>query len=339
MKIVSEQPKKDNTQTSSRSAKHDVTEIQQKRKRQKKGASDYNKALKNRGKVWSNLPDGIFTPEVWYSPDPNGTLCFFSNKCIEVMLIIRYRKNLPFRQLCGCVEEYFRLMGIDLKVPSYSVICKRQHTIKVDITAEGDVDTNQDHAADSTGLQAHGEGNWRRKKHGISIPRSWVKLHLYMNIITFQILALELTKPNAHDAPVFKDLVAGVEKIDRCYADAAYVSQGCFDLVAERGGSAIIDVRKNMRIAETNPSEGLKQRNEIVSEIDKYGHKGWKEKSGYHQRSLVETQMGRWKNRFGDKFMSRKLKNQEVEARIKAKILNHEARLGLPYHPKRDLAA
>ena len=48
------------------------------------------------------------------------------------------------------------------------------------------------------------------------------------------------------------------------------------------------------------------------------------------RRSLVETQMFRWKKILGAGLSSRKLANQAVEARIKAKILNIFASVGMP---------
>jgi len=42
------------------------------------------------------------------------------------------------------------------------------------------------------------------------------------------------------------------------------------------------------------------------------GHKNWKEETGYHKRSLVETAMSRFKGLFGKHCKSRKLENQET---------------------------
>jgi len=69
----------------------------------------------------------------------------------------------------------------------------------------------------------------------------------------------------------------------------------------------------------------------IVNEIHKAGgRKEWKKISGYHRRSLAETQMFRFKQILGEKLVSRKFANQVVEARLKASILNRMAQLGMP---------
>ncbi|MCP4474686.1 MAG: transposase [Gammaproteobacteria bacterium] len=56
----------------------------------------------------------------------------------------------------------------------------------------------------------------------------------------------------------------------------------------------------------------------------------WKKRSGYHQRSLVETTMSRLKYVFGDKVRSRTFENQETDLMIRCSIINKMNKLGLP---------
>ena len=114
------------------------------------------------------------------------------------------------------------------------------------------------------------------------------------------------------------------------YADAAYMARECFDVVADKGGRAVIDVREGTALARFT-SQGLRQRNRILRDIwASGGKKRWREKSGYHRRSLIETQIGRWKKMLGGTLTSRKFVNQKVEAKIKARILNQITALGMP---------
>ncbi|MCL2119081.1 MAG: IS5 family transposase, partial [Planctomycetaceae bacterium] len=72
-----------------------------------------------------------------------------------------------------------------------------------------------------------------------------------------------------------------------------------------------------------------------IRNIRKYGRKGWKQRIGYHRRSLAETAMFRMKTCFGAHLKNRLLPNQKTEAKIRCKILNHFTKLGLPeYYAK-----
>ena len=71
-------------------------------------------------------------------------------------------------------------------------------------------------------------------------------------------------------------------------------------------------------------------RDENLRAIRKTSRRQWKEKVGYHVRSLVETGMFRFKTIFGDRLDARNLLQQKTEVRIKAAILNRMWRLGMP---------
>ena len=74
------------------------------------------------------------------------------------------------------------------------------------------------------------------------------------------------------------------------------------------------------------------ERNRLVREIWRYeGRLRWKKKTDYHKRSLVETQMYRYKGTFGGKLKSRVLENQQTEALLQVKIINKMTSLGMPH--------
>ena len=58
--------------------------------------------------------------------------------------------------------------------------------------------------------------------------------------------------------------------------------------------------------------------------------KEWKKESHYHQRSLVENTIGRFKTIIGDKLSKRDLKGQFIESTIGFAILNKMTKLGMP---------
>jgi hypothetical protein len=77
-------------------------------------------------------------------------------------------------------------------------------------------------------------------------------------------------------------------------------------------------------------AEHLIQRNEAVEYIQKQGSKQWKMKQGYHQRSLNEVVMFRYKTIFGGKLDARIIENQRTEVKLKCMILNKFTGVGMP---------
>ena len=157
-------------------------------------------------------------------------------------------------------------------------------------------------------------------------------LYLAMCPDTFEIMGMELRDNKTADCkmlPIILGRIKRLAKIGKVYGDKGYTSIKCFDAIANCGGEAIIDIQRGVK-TRAESSLGSKQRNDIVLKMESLGRKAWKEQSGYHRRSLVETQVFRWKKILGAGLSSRKLANQAVEARIKSKILNIFTSLGMP---------
>ena len=74
----------------------------------------------------------------------------------------------------------------------------------------------------------------------------------------------------------------------------------------------------------------LQQRNQAVAFIQEQGRKAWKIKEGYHQRSLSEVVMFRYKNTFTAQINARKMENQKTEVELQCKILNQFRQQGMP---------
>ena len=124
-------------------------------------------------------------------------------------------------------------MGIVLKVPCYTQICRRQKSWEVRL---GIIDRLRKGEGlqvviDSTGLKIYGECEWKVRKHGYSKRRTWRKLHLAADEKTGEILAQMLTDNKTDDASVLPALIEQVEKegvkIDKTGADGAYDTTEC----------------------------------------------------------------------------------------------------------------
>ncbi len=87
------------------------------------------------------------------------------------------------------------------------------------------------------------------RQHGPGRRRQWRKVHLAMDVATGDIRGVEFTSSREGNSPVLPDLLAQIppaEAIGTVTADGAY-TRTCHSAIAERGGTAIIPIRKNGR--------------------------------------------------------------------------------------------
>jgi hypothetical protein len=124
------------------------------------------------------------------------------------------------------------------------------------------------------------------------------------------------------------DAVEG--EIDKVGADGAYDSVDNHRRIAERGAVGIIPARLGAVI---RPEPEAAARNAVVSAMESLwdeerGDACWKEESGYHDRSRVESEIFRYKRVIGDSVTSRNLDSQVVEALLDCVILNRFLEFG-----------
>ncbi len=179
---------------------------------------------------------------------------------------------------------------------------------------------------DSTRLQVFGEGEWKVRKHGAEKRRVWRKLHLGVDPVTQDIVAAEVSLENVHDAEVLPTMLNPLwRKLGRVYADGAYDSKACHQLISHKGATACIPPRKNAGLWEKGHP-----RNEAVLVMRKEGLAHWKKISGYHRRSLAETAMYRFKQLMAGKISLRTYNGQVGEVMAYVGAINKLNTLGLP---------
>ena len=71
-------------------------------------------------------------------------------------------------------------------------------------------------------------------------------------------------------------------------------------------------------------------RDEAIRGIRREGRTVWKQTSGYHRRSLAETQVFRYKRIVGPMLRARTEPGQQVESRLGCVLLNRMTQLGRP---------
>jgi len=299
--------------------------------------SSYNKSLIGRGDITIWISEEVAAGWYYDGPDQRGAQFEYSDKSIECLLGIKAVFKLPYRQLQGFTESLIKLMDLNLRIPSYTQICRRAEDVEVDILAPKTKEPIYI-VVDSTGLKVYGEGEWKTRKHGISKRRTWRKLHLGVDEKTGFIHASVLTENGKGDgdAQQVEEMLEQVESpIDKFSGDGAYDTQNIWKILKEKEIEGIIPPQRNaIYWVDKNGKLLDVKRNEILKDIEKDGRVEWKKKSGYHRRSLSETAMFRFKIIFGSTLYSRKFEKQKIEAKIKVKCLNKMTGLGMPISKK-----
>lgn len=216
----------------------------------------------------------------------------YSDAAIQACLTMKVLFGLPLRQTTGFVESLLELMGLDWSVPDFSTLCRRQKTLPVAIPYRGSPGPLH-LLIDSTGIKAEGEGEWNAHKLGGPKRGLWRKIHIGIDEQTLEIRAVEVTNSSIGDAPMLPDLLSQIppDQVIGCVtADGAYDTRKCHDAIAARNASAVIPPRKNAKLWKPD-SPGARARNEVVRSSKYLGRALWRQLTGYHRRSRVETKM------------------------------------------------
>lgn len=304
--------------------KHTKTRSRQKALYRVKNWTEYDKALVQRGSIMFWLSDDFEKSWFYTGETQRGSQFEYSDQAIEIMLTVKEVFHLTNRQTEGFMRSLFALLKIALPVPDHSTLSKRGKKVKVNLPKKANQSLNI--VMDSTGLKIYGEGEWKVRQHGVSKRRTWRKLHLDINPQDGEIQAVLLTENSVSDDDAVEPLLAQIEQeIDEFGADGAYDKRKVYDSLNAHSPDAkvLIPPRKNARIWKhgNTKAERLK-RDENLRSIRKHGRKGWKEKSGYHVRSLAETAMFRLKTIFGNELSARLIETQTTQALIRCAALN-----------------
>lgn len=292
---------------------------------------DYNKSLVNRGSITFWIDEKNIRS--WYEQQSftknRGRPNKYSDSSIIAILLLKQVFHLTLRASQGFAQSLFKLMQVDLDVPSYTQICRRQATAILPKLPRLSESIHM--VIDSSGLKIFGEGEWKVRQHGWTKHRMWRKLHIGIDEKTKLIVTALMTENNCGDDKKLSDLLNQYEgTYYQISADGAYDSHDCFDNITKRGAIATIPPQSNSKHKPKTERQIKRARDKVVWEIQEKGRKEWKQQSGYHRRSLVENSFYRYKRLFGDKLASRKLNNQKTEALLRCHALNRITLGGMP---------
>ncbi len=292
----------------------------------------YNQSLVKRGRLTVWIAEDVHSQ--WKNTQSNGHRGaddYYSDLAIECMLTLRAVYHLPLRQTEGLLCSVVGLMQLDIEIPDYTTLCRRGKRLGVSLKPSAS-DQARHIVIDSTGVKVYGEGEWKVRQHGASTRRTWRKVHLGVDVDTQEIVAVEVTSNDVGDCEVLPTLLEQVEgEIAAVGADGAYDTAEDYAAIEKRGARSVIPPRRGAKIWRHGNRKGSPHpRDENLRQIRRHGRKKWKRQSGYHQRSLAETAMYRFKTIFSDKLSSRLFESQCTEVFIKCRALNIMTRLGMP---------
>jgi IS5 family transposase len=250
-------------------------------------------------------------------------------------LTVRKVYHLALRQCEGFVSSFLGQLGISKDVPDYTTLCRRASYLAIPL-GQLKAGSVTDIAVDSTGLKVYGEGEWKVRKHGYSKYRTWMKLHVGIDITTQQIELVALTDNSVDDAEPVKEMLNSVEKGKRVKSfrgDGAYDKEKVRRQLWKEQIEQIIPPQHNA-VKSKGDKPWLQSRDQNIEMIKQIDRKGWKQSVGYHKRSLSETAMYRYKTIIGDKLQCREPKNQLAEAKTSCRVLNKMILLAKPVSVK-----
>ncbi|RMG78440.1 MAG: IS5 family transposase [Bacteroidetes bacterium] len=315
----------------------------EKRKYKVTNWSSYNNSLQQRGSL-----SIVFTKDFvdqWYSSDVRkgrGRPFKYSDLCIRILLEIRYLFKLQYRQLVGFVTSLFEKMDLNLEVPDYTQICRRSAQLKLPslrkgLSNSGKAKSGKVLVFDATGLKIYGEGEWKVKKHGKERGRIWKELIITLDLKSRDIIDCELTYPGASEPEyaerVLRDLHEEGVEVDSIFGDGSYDTIKLSYYCDAHNIQCGVPPNKNAVLTEEkyrNVHESICSRDDRIKFIRKYGVDEWKKVSGYHQRSLVENAIYRYKKIFSDRLSSRNSKNMLMEVYTRWSLINKFNKFSLP---------
>jgi len=241
-----------------------------------------------------------------------------ANSYIQLLAVVRYLFQMPYRQLEGYTRALHRLVP-ELPRADYSGIRKRIQRLPVDpYECLSESSEPVAIALDSTGVKVEKAGGWVERTHGKK--KRYVKLHFAVRVDTHEVVSMEVTTDDVHDSKEAAGLLEGAERrtsVKEALFDGAYDSEEVYEELDKRKIEAVVKPRSNAR-SDTGPFS----RSVAVGMIRELGYGTWAETVGYGRRWAVETAYSTFKRLFGEGVMGRSLGSIALELAGKVALYN-----------------
>ncbi|MEA2773177.1 MAG: hypothetical protein QOD93_6139, partial [Acetobacteraceae bacterium] len=287
----------------------------------------YEAGLRRRGSLTLWITDEAL--DHWQTCGPGGQ-ARYSDVAIQMSLTLGSAFKMRLRQTEGLIASVITLMGLAISTPDHTTVSRRAVTLPV-IPSARMPDGPLHVLIDSTGLQVYGAGQWLEAKHGAKSRRKWRKLHLAMDAGSSMIVAQTLTDQDGDDPSQVAPLLDQIDgRITRVTADGAYDGVPTYQTIAGHGEDIDVVIPPRSTAVPSGNAGPLAQRDRHLEMITQQGRLAWQEATGYGQRSLIETMMGRYKALIGPRLHARGFPAQQTEAAIGVKVLNRMLVSGRP---------
>ena len=296
--------------------------------------SDYNQALKNRGRLDLWFSDDI---ESWWRHevriyDGTGSSPLYTDQAILTCHAIRAIFKLPLRQVEGFITSLFEMLDLPLKCPNYTVLSRRLSALNISTPRYRKKPLNKDDtvaiAFDSTGLKRYGRDEWHQEKHKVASKRSWRKMHLAVGDDHF-IYGAKLTGKDTMDDQVVDELCGQIDvSVSQVAGDMGYDENRVYGTIQEYFPQAdiVIPPKPHLYYNDTHHPKRCSNMLEIAAK----GMLSWQTNHHYGKRNGSETAMQRYKRIFGPRMHARKMSNQEQEMMVACGVMNRFTALGMP---------
>lgn len=295
--------------------------------------SAYNRALVRRGQLtlWFDERAIAAWRDTTRSNEP-GRPKIYADAAIECALVLKSVFHLSLRATQGFLGSVVTLMRLELPVPDYSTMSRRQAGLVVSLPPASHSGARHV-VVDSTGLKVYGAGEWHAEKYRRAGRRVWRKLHLGVDETTREILAADVTESRVHDSRRLATLLSQIPgTMTQVSGDRGYDTRAAYEAVLACGAVATIVPRRNARMSQgSDPPTWRRSRDATLRAIAVQGRYGWRTSSGSTRQSLAKNAMFRFKATFGGKLWARTFDNQRAEAAIKCAVLNRMTGLGMPH--------
>jgi hypothetical protein len=300
----------------------------------------YNESLVQRGSITFWLDEKAI--HHWESQERTGRRgrpYTYSDMALVCGLTLKAVFKLTFRSTQGFIRSLAECLGLRIKVPDYTLLCKRQKNLTVDLPTSRQRQEGLHLVVDSSGLKVYGEGEWKVRQQGWVKHRLWRKLHIGINSETQEIEVFELSDLGVQDCQGLECLLGKLKKpISTVIGDGSYDRFCCYEAAERRQFKLLTPPQRNAKTSKETKShkkkkasaEAIKKRDAVIKEVEKLGRAQWKRQIGYHRRSLAETAMFRIKTLLGNRLQTRRFEHQKTEIAIWCRAINKMTALGMP---------
>ena len=287
----------------------------------------YEAGLRRRGSLTLWIEDAALA--CWQTIGLNGQ-ARYRDAAIQTSLMLRTAFKLALRQTEGLMTSVLTLMGLTLSAPDHTTVSRR--AVKLPMIQPAQMPRGPLHVLiDSTGLEVYGAGQWLEAKHGAKSRRTWRKLHLAVDAASGMIMAQTLTDQDVDDPSQVGPLLDQIDDpIGQVTADGAYDGAPTYQTIAAHGGDIEVVIPPRATAVPNDEAGSPTQRDRHLAMITEQGRLAWQAATGYGQRSLVETTMGRYKSLIGPRLRARGFAAQQTETVIGVAVLNRMLEAGRP---------